>query len=382
MLKSAQSAWDNRQTVDGLPLFGAFWDRTAETADGGREGGPVRRGRGQRVRDSRTRPVGAAVGLDADGGGARVTANARERERHCGGGSTGMTEPRGLDAGRRHCRARQSHPLHGVAGRNRSRRVRRLPRSCGRRRWTTSPGSGMRSGTSSTSARRRLPKPCSASREMPGAQVVSGCDAELRRSRSSGTRPTSGPRSSWPARTVRRTGRGQRLREETAAFANYLRRLGVKPGDRVVGYLPNIGEAVVAFLGAASRRCDVGGVQPGSRHRRRRRAARAARTDACWWPATVRCTAGSAIDRSNELAEIRAQLPTLKATVLVPRLGAERRRPTSRHGLRCSNSTRRWRSRRCRSPIRCGCCSPPAPPARRRASCTAMAAWCSNTSST
>ena len=30
MLKSAQSAWDNRQTVDGLPLFGPFWDRTAE----------------------------------------------------------------------------------------------------------------------------------------------------------------------------------------------------------------------------------------------------------------------------------------------------------------------------------------------------------------
>ncbi len=30
VLKSAQSAWDNRQTVDDLPLFAAFWDRTAE----------------------------------------------------------------------------------------------------------------------------------------------------------------------------------------------------------------------------------------------------------------------------------------------------------------------------------------------------------------
>ncbi len=29
VLASAQSAWDYRQTVDGLPLFGAFWDRTA-----------------------------------------------------------------------------------------------------------------------------------------------------------------------------------------------------------------------------------------------------------------------------------------------------------------------------------------------------------------
>lgn len=38
VLKSAQSAWDNRQTVDGLPLFPVFWDRTAEIpAAGGKE---------------------------------------------------------------------------------------------------------------------------------------------------------------------------------------------------------------------------------------------------------------------------------------------------------------------------------------------------------
>ncbi|MBO0880356.1 MAG: fructose-bisphosphate aldolase, partial [Mycobacterium sp.] len=36
VLASAQSAWDNRQSVQGLPLFGPFWDRTAElpTEDG------------------------------------------------------------------------------------------------------------------------------------------------------------------------------------------------------------------------------------------------------------------------------------------------------------------------------------------------------------
>ena len=35
VLTSAQSAWDLRQTVDGLPLFSAFWDRVADipTAD-------------------------------------------------------------------------------------------------------------------------------------------------------------------------------------------------------------------------------------------------------------------------------------------------------------------------------------------------------------
>lgn len=30
VLASAKAAWDNRQTIDGLPLFGAFWDRLAE----------------------------------------------------------------------------------------------------------------------------------------------------------------------------------------------------------------------------------------------------------------------------------------------------------------------------------------------------------------
>lgn len=30
VLSSAEAAWDNRQTVDDLPLFPAFWDRTAE----------------------------------------------------------------------------------------------------------------------------------------------------------------------------------------------------------------------------------------------------------------------------------------------------------------------------------------------------------------
>ncbi|HWT47987.1 MAG TPA: glycoside hydrolase family 76 protein, partial [Mycobacterium sp.] len=36
VLASAKSAWDYRQTVNGLPVFGAFWDRDAElpTVDG------------------------------------------------------------------------------------------------------------------------------------------------------------------------------------------------------------------------------------------------------------------------------------------------------------------------------------------------------------
>jgi predicted alpha-1,6-mannanase (GH76 family) len=35
VLNSAKSAWDYRQTVDGLPIFGAFWDRDAELPTAG-----------------------------------------------------------------------------------------------------------------------------------------------------------------------------------------------------------------------------------------------------------------------------------------------------------------------------------------------------------
>ena len=38
VLKSARAAWDNRQTVEGLPLFGAFWDRTADLPTAGGQG--------------------------------------------------------------------------------------------------------------------------------------------------------------------------------------------------------------------------------------------------------------------------------------------------------------------------------------------------------
>lgn len=46
VLSSARAAWDNRQSVDGLPLFGAFWDRAPEVprrgaAAGKRIGGAV-----------------------------------------------------------------------------------------------------------------------------------------------------------------------------------------------------------------------------------------------------------------------------------------------------------------------------------------------------
>lgn len=42
------------------------------------------------------------------------------------------------------------------------------------------------------------------------------------------------------------------LEVQVAAFAQFLKEQGIQKGDRVVGYLPNVVEAVVAFLGTAS----------------------------------------------------------------------------------------------------------------------------------
>ena len=44
----------------------------------------------------------------------------------------------------------------------------------------------------------------------------------------------------------------EELEEKTASVAFYLKQSGVKPGDRVVAYMPNIAETVIAFLATAS----------------------------------------------------------------------------------------------------------------------------------
>lgn len=111
-----------------------------------------------------------------------------------------------------------------------------------------------------------------------------------------------------------------RLRRETAAFAAYLRGLGVEPGDAVVGYLPNVGEAAVAALAAAgvgaiwavcNQDVSVDGVV--ARLGQLRPAVLVASDGSVY--------GGKRIDRRAELAAISGAMPTLRATVVVPRLG-------------------------------------------------------------
>ncbi|NYJ05191.1 acetoacetate--CoA ligase [Petropleomorpha daqingensis] len=109
------------------------------------------------------------------------------------------------------------------------------------------------------------------------------------------------------------------LRGQVGAFAATLRRLGVRPGDRVAGYLPNVPEAVVAFLGAAS----IGAVWASCAPDFGTRAVldRFAQIE----PVVLVAVDGyrfngKAHDRRDVVAQLRENLPTVRTTIAVPRL--------------------------------------------------------------
>ncbi len=109
------------------------------------------------------------------------------------------------------------------------------------------------------------------------------------------------------------------LRGQVGAFAATLRRLGVGSGDRVAGYLPNVPEAVVAFLGAAT----VGAVWSACAPDFGTRAVldRFAQIE----PTVLVAVDGyrfngREFDRRDVVASLRAALPSVRTTIAVPRL--------------------------------------------------------------
>jgi acetoacetyl-CoA synthetase len=109
------------------------------------------------------------------------------------------------------------------------------------------------------------------------------------------------------------------LADQVARAAAGLRRLGVGRGDRVVGYLPNVPETMVAFLACASLGAIWSSCAPefgvSSVVDRVRQIG----------PKALLVVDGyrygpKAVDRADEVAAIRAALPTLEATVLLPYL--------------------------------------------------------------
>ncbi len=109
------------------------------------------------------------------------------------------------------------------------------------------------------------------------------------------------------------------LRGQVGAFAATLRRLGVRRGDRVAGYLPNVPEAVVAFLGAAA----IGAVWSSCAPDFGTRAVldRFAQIEPTVLVAVDGYRfAGRDHDRRDVVAELRAALPSVTTTIAVPRL--------------------------------------------------------------
>jgi acetoacetyl-CoA synthetase len=110
------------------------------------------------------------------------------------------------------------------------------------------------------------------------------------------------------------------LRRQVAAAAHRLRGLGIGPGDRVAGYLPNIPEAVVALLACASIGAVWSSCAPDFGARSVLDRLRQIEPVALITVDGYRY-AGKEIDRRAEVAELIAELPTVRTVVHVPLLG-------------------------------------------------------------
>ncbi|MGY1822362.1 acetoacetate--CoA ligase [Geodermatophilus sp. SYSU D00079] len=161
-------------------------------------------------------------------------------------------------------------------------------------------------------------------REMPGAVWFPGTTLnyaeQALRAGADGTVPADSPALIAVAedREPEETSWAQ-LRARVGAFAATLRRLGVQRGDRVAGYLPNVPEAVVAFLGTAA----VGAVWSSCAPDFGTRAVldRFAQIE----PTVLVAVDGYRFngreyDRRDVVAELRGALPSVRTTIAVPRL--------------------------------------------------------------
>ena len=191
------------------------------------------------------------------------------------------------------------------------------------------------------------------------------------------------------------------LRAEVARVRAGLMSLGVKKGDRVVGYLPNQPEALVAFLATASHRRNLGQLRPRIRHPVRHRPLQPGRADSAAGDLRVHVRQqGRRPHRRTHRGGrrppqpdpprdrwLRGLQPRQKLTRSSSRPGRDSSTRSTSLTMRDSGQPRRarmvepprrnWNSNLCRSTTRCSSSSPRARRASRRPSSTATAASCS-----
>ncbi|MEM9997019.1 MAG: acetoacetate--CoA ligase [Bacteroidota bacterium] len=109
------------------------------------------------------------------------------------------------------------------------------------------------------------------------------------------------------------------LAAAVAAFQGFLRSEGIGPGDRVAAYLPNVPQAVVAFLATASLGAVWSCCSPDFGVRTV--IDRFAQIEPALLIVTDGYTyGGTPYDRTAEVAELRAALPSVRQTVVLPYL--------------------------------------------------------------
>ena len=135
--------------------------------------------------------------------------------------------------------------------------------------------------------------------------------------------PTTASRSSTPRSCASsRSLTWGELRAEVARVAAALRALGVEPGDRVVAYLPNIAEAVIAFLATASIGAIWSSCSPDFG------ASSVVDRFAQIEPKVLFCVDGYRyngrdFDRRDVVAGLLAEMPTVEHAIVVPYLDPE-----------------------------------------------------------
>ena len=242
-----------------------------------------------------------------------------------------------LEAARGRSRVHRDGPLRGAQ------RLRRLRGHAALVGDATSRGSGRRSGTSTRSRRTRRRPRCSARARCPGRS-----GSRARRSTTPSTCCSATASRSSRARTRARAFEltFDELREQVGAARAGLQRSGCAQGDRVVAYLPNIPETLVAFLATASLGAIWASVSPefGPRSvidRFSQIEPKVLLAVDGYSTATSASTAAPRSRRSRRPADARARRP----------LGLRRR-----DGLERADASRQ-RSTPCRSTTRCTCCS-------------------------
>ncbi|MER5431486.1 acetoacetate--CoA ligase [Streptomyces sp. NPDC002588] len=161
-------------------------------------------------------------------------------------------------------------------------------------------------------------------RAMPGAQWFPGATLNYAEHalRAAATRPDEPALLYVDESHAPRPTTWSELRGQVGSLAARLRALGVRPGDRVSGYLPNIPQAVVALLATAA----VGGVWTSCAPDF---GARSVLDRFQQVEPVVLFTVdgyrygGKEHDRRDIVAELRRELPTLRAVVHIPLLGTE-----------------------------------------------------------